>query len=99
MAPEVHSATLPPGLRMRAAAGQNPDMLNQCAALEAVIRSTLESAMGGVRSEPRLSAVEISKRMSRGGEGSLVSSCERAMVIIPSEGSRPIAWVKWWARA
>ena len=61
--PVVQSATLPPGLRTRAAAGQKRDMLNQWAAVEAVIKSTLASSIGGVKCEPRSSAVETSKRM------------------------------------
>ena len=60
------------------------------AALEAVSRSMLESAIAGVRFAPNSSAVEISKRIFEGAL-LLLSSWERAMLIMPSEGSRPIA--------
>src|SRR5436190_23953792 len=89
MSPLVHNATLPPGLRTRPALGQNRDMSNQCAALAAVMRSTLESWIGGERFSPSSSAVETSKRT--GSEVDVTPPRERAVVIMPSEGSRPIA--------
>jgi hypothetical protein len=92
-APVVQMATLPPGFRTRAARAQKRGMLNQWAAVEAVMRSTLESGMGGERCEPRSSAVEMSKRRL----GCVVEV--RAVLIMPSEGSRPITFVKWGARA
>src|SRR5271156_2699132 len=89
ISPLVHNATLPPGLSTRAALGQKRDMSNQCAALEAVMRSTLESWIGGERCPPSSSAVETSKRT--GSEVDVAPPRERAVVIMPSEGSRPMA--------
>lgn len=85
----VHRATVPPGLRSWAAHGQKRDMSNQWAAVAAVMRSTLESGMGGESWEPRSSAVETSKRM--GWEVDETPPRDRAVLIIPSEGSRPMA--------
>jgi len=88
--PFDHKATVPPGLSTRAACGQKRDMSNQCAAVEATMRSTLESSTGGERSVPRSSAEEISKRM--GSEVDVSPAWRRALVIMPSDGSRPMAW-------
>ena len=87
--PIVHRAAVPPGLRTRAARGQKRAMSNQCAAVEAVMRSTLESSTGGERRHPRSSAVEISKRM--GSDVDEAPARERALLIMPSDGSRPMA--------
>lgn len=73
-------------------ARQKPDMSNQWAAVAAVMRSTLESGMGDESWEPRSSATEISKRM--GWEVDEAPPRDRAVLIIPSEGSMPMAWVK-----
>jgi len=90
--PIVHRATVPPGLRTWAARGQKLDMSNQWAAVAAVMRSTLESGMGDESWGPRSSAVETSKRI--GWEVDEAPPRDRAVLIIPSEGSMPMAWVK-----
>lgn len=63
-------------------------MSNQCAAVDAVRRSILASSTGGVRCQPRSSAVEISKRM--GEDEAVVPPRARALFIMPSDGSRPV---------
>ena len=57
----------------------------------------LESGMGGERLEPRDSAVETSKRM--GSEVDVTPPRERAVLIMPSEGSRPMTLAKCEASA
>ena len=61
------------------------------------MRSTLESSTGGERCDPRSSAVEISKRM--GSDVDEAPARERAVLIMPSEGSMPIAWANCGAMA
>ena len=95
--PVVHRAAVPPGLRTSAARGQKRAISNQCAAVEAVMRSTLRSSIGGERCHPRSSAVEISKRI--GSDVDEAPTKERALLIMPSDGSRPIARVNCGASA
>src|SRR5690625_206617 len=94
--PLHHRATLPPGFRAFAAFPQNAGMSNQWAAVAAVMRSTVPSGTGGERLDPRSSAVEMSKRIGSVDEE---PPRDRAVVIIPSDGSNPMACVKRGARA
>ena len=95
--PVVQRAAVPPGLRTRAARGQKRAMSNQCAAEAAVMRSTLESSTGGERCHPRSSAVEMAKRM--GSDVDEAPARTWAWLIMPSDGSRPMAWAKCGASA
>lgn len=90
-------ATVPPGLRSWAARAQNPAMSNQWAAVAAVIRSMLESGIGGVRFWPRDSAVVTSKWI--GCDVEVVPPSVRAVLIMPGDASKPYAWVKNGARS
>lgn len=90
------ASTVPPALRTCAAGAQKPAMSNQCAAVPAVMRSTLESWVGGETSVPNLPPVDTSKWM--GLDVDEVLRRGRAVLIMPSEESRPMACAKCGAR-
>jgi hypothetical protein len=61
------------------------------------MRSTLESSTSSERCHLRSLAVEISKQM--GSDADKAPARERAVVIMPSDGSRPMAQANCSARA